>query len=75
MKHYDDFYKKIFNVCLRRGIIFPTAEIYGSISGFYEFGEIGKRIKDKLIKVWKDFFVEENFVEIEGSIILPKEET
>ena len=65
--------EKIINICLRRGIIFPTAEIYGSISGFYEFGEIGKRIKDKLIKIWKDFFVEENFVEIEGSIILPKD--
>ncbi|MEM0480718.1 MAG: glycine--tRNA ligase [Candidatus Aenigmatarchaeota archaeon] len=65
--------EKIINICLRRGIIFPTAEIYGSVSGFYELGEIGKRIKDKLISLWKNFFVEENFVEIEGSIILPKD--
>jgi len=64
--------EEIYNLCLRRGIIFPTAEIYGSLAGFFEYGEIGLRIKKKLINLWKKFFKEENFVEIEGSIILPK---
>lgn len=63
---------KIYNLCLKRGIIFPTAEIYGSLSGFFDYGEIGLRIKQKLIKIWKKFFKEENFVEIEGNIILPR---
>ncbi|MEM0476719.1 MAG: glycine--tRNA ligase, partial [Candidatus Aenigmatarchaeota archaeon] len=63
---------KIYNLCLKRGIIFPTAEIYGSLAGFFDYGEIGLRIKQKLIKIWKKFFKEENFVEIEGNIILPR---
>ncbi len=64
---------EIQKICLRRAIVFPTAEIYGGISGFFDYGEIGKKIKDKIIAELKKFFKEENFIEIEGSIILPKE--
>ncbi|MEM5820956.1 MAG: glycine--tRNA ligase [Candidatus Aenigmatarchaeota archaeon] len=64
--------EKIYNLCLRRGIIFPTAEIYGSLAGFYDYGEIGLRIKQKLIALWKKFFKEDNFVEIEGNLVLPR---
>jgi len=63
----------IQNVCLRRGIVFPTAEIYPTISGFFDYGPIGTLIKRNFIKYWREFFVQgENIVEIDGSTVLPE---
>ncbi len=60
---------------LRRGILYPTAEIYGGLAGFYDFGPIGARIRNNLIYQWRDYFVEQrDFVhEISGTTLLPLE--
>jgi glycyl-tRNA synthetase len=65
--------EKISDVAARRGIFFPTAEIYGGMAGFYDWGPIGALLRQKVIKTWRDFFVrfEDNVYEIEGSAILP----
>lgn len=63
----------IQNVCLRRGIVFPTAEIYPTISGFFDYGPIGTLIKRNFINYWREYFIkEENIVEIDGSTVLPE---
>lgn len=64
----------IQNICLRRGIVFPTAEIYPNISGFFDYGPIGTLIKRKLVEYWREFFVknEDNIIEIDGSTVLPE---
>ena len=65
--------EKVQEVCLRRGIIFPSAEIYGSVAGFYEWGPIGFSIKKNFIEAWRDFFIKPyGFYEIEGSLVLPE---
>ncbi len=73
-KDYKNLQEEIIDVCLRRGIIFPTAEIYGGASGFYEFGPIGELIRQNLISLWRYHFIksEENIHEISGSTILPE---
>jgi len=38
-------YEKILDIAKRRGIFYPSAEIYGGISGFYDYGPVGARIK------------------------------
>jgi glycyl-tRNA synthetase len=65
--------EKVIEICKRRGIIFPTAEIYGGVGGFFEYGPIGVLLKRKLENYWREFFVksEENIVEIEGCVVLP----
>lgn len=65
--------EKIQRICVKRGIAYPTAEIYGGVSGFYDFGPVGTLLKNKLIDYWRDFFVrsEENVFEIDGSTVLP----
>jgi glycyl-tRNA synthetase len=65
--------EKIAEICKKRGIIFPTAEIYGGSAGFFEYGPIGVLIKRKFVDYWREYFVksEENIVEIEGSLTLP----
>ena len=71
MSRLEDIQK----VCLRRGIIFPTAEIYSTISGFFDYGPVGSLLKKKVIEYWREFFIrpEEKILEIEGSTLLPKE--
>jgi glycyl-tRNA synthetase len=60
---------------LRRGILYPTAEIYGGLAGFYDFGPIGTRIQNNLISQWRDYFVEQRDIvyEIGGTTLLPLE--
>lgn len=65
---------EVMDVCLRRGIIFPTAEIYGSLSGSFCFGPVGEMIRSNIISIWKQTFInsEENVYQISGSTILPR---
>jgi len=64
--------EKIIEVAKRRGIVFPSSEIYGGLSGIYDYGPIGLLIKRKVENFWRDFFVknEENVFEIESSLIM-----
>ncbi|MBD3155842.1 MAG: glycine--tRNA ligase [Candidatus Aenigmarchaeota archaeon] len=66
--------KDVQTVCLTRGIIFPTAEIYSGVSGFFDYGPIGTILKQKLIKSWREEFVKShsNIFEIDGSTVLPE---
>jgi glycyl-tRNA synthetase len=66
--------KKVVEVCKRRGIIFPTAEVYGSLSGFWDYGPIGARVKRKIEDYWRELFLDagDHIVEIDGSVVLPE---
>lgn len=66
--------ERVVEVCKRRGIIFPTAEIYGGASGFFEYGPVGTLLKRKFERYWREYFVKsgENIVEIEGCTIMPE---
>ncbi|OYT41762.1 MAG: glycine--tRNA ligase [Candidatus Aenigmarchaeota archaeon ex4484_224] len=64
--------EKVIALAKRTGIIFPSFEIYGGVSGFYDYGPIGKKIKEKIIQSWKKFFLDENIFEIETSLIMPQ---
>ncbi|MCD6402775.1 MAG: glycine--tRNA ligase, partial [Candidatus Aenigmarchaeota archaeon] len=61
-------------LCARRGIIFPTAEIHGGYAGFYDFGPVGLSIKRKIIELWRKTFIHpyDFIVEMEGSLVLPE---
>ncbi|MHA1640034.1 MAG: glycine--tRNA ligase [Candidatus Heimdallarchaeota archaeon] len=65
--------EKIQDVAYRRGIAFPAADIYGGLSGVFDFGPIGTLMRQKLIAFWREYFVKsEGHYEIEGAIILPE---
>ena len=68
-----DRLKEISNIAEKRGIFFPTAEIYGGKAGFYTYGHLGKLMKNRFENLWKGYFLEENFWEIEGNSILPSQ--
>jgi len=66
--------EKIENLAKRRGFFYRASDIYGGISGFYEYGHIGTRMKRKLENLWRKYFLslDDNFHEIETSNIMSK---
>ena len=67
--------EELMNLALRKNLFYPSAEIYAnSPSGFWEFGPTGSAIRRKVIELWRKKLIEkEGFLEIDGSVILPKE--
>lgn len=57
--------------CKRRGFVYPSADIYGGMAGFWDFGHIGTEMKNNLKQDWWNFFVRQrnDIVGIDGSII------
>lgn len=66
-----DLFDKVVNLCVRRGIIFPNSEIYGSNAGFFDFGNYGAQLKRNLENSWWKNFVNdrEDMIGIDGAII------
>lgn len=66
--------EKIIQICKQRGFIFPSAEIYGGLKGFYDFGHLGVLLKNKIKNIWlkEVVFKRDNIFLIESSIIGPR---
>lgn len=69
-----DLADKLVALCMKRGIVFPSAEIYGGAAGFYDYGPVGVILKNRIREFWRSEFIikRENIYEIESSIILPR---
>jgi len=66
-------YDKVSELCKRRGIIFPSFEIYGGVGGFFDYGPVGTLIKRNVEDKWRRLFVhQEGMVEIESTVIIPE---
>lgn len=57
--------------CKRKGFVYRSAEIYGGLSGFFDFGPLGVELKNNIKKEWWNFHVHsrDDIVGIDGSII------
>ncbi len=66
--------EKLLDVAKRRGFFWQSALIYGGISGFWDYGHLGSLLKRKFEDTWRRYFLglNENFYEIQTSLILPK---
>jgi len=42
----------LVSLCVRRGYIFPSSEIYGGINGFWDYGPLGVELKNNLKSRW-----------------------
>lgn len=61
----------IVSLCKRRGIIFPSSEIYNGYAGFYDYGPLGAELKKNVKDAWWKYFVQkrEDVVGLDSSII------
>ena len=64
----------IINLAKRRGFIFPSAEIYGGLGGFYDLGPLGVQLKRNIEAEWWKLFVSQrsDVFGMETSIIGPE---
>lgn len=54
-------------------IIYPSNEIYSYPAGFYNYGDVGLRIKNRIINLWRNIFVRRhNFMEIDTALVTPE---
>lgn len=65
-------HQKILDICKRRGIVYPSFEIYGGVSGFYDYGPIGARIKHNIEELIREYYIiDEGCWEVECPVISP----
>jgi len=61
----QDIYDKIMMLAKRRGIIYPSFEIYGGSAGFYDYGPLGSILKHNIENLWRSFYLhKDNCIEI-----------
>ena len=63
--------EELTTFCKRKGFVYPSAEIYGGLAGFWDFGPLGVELKNNLKREWWKYHVyqREDIAGIDGSII------
>jgi glycyl-tRNA synthetase len=59
----------------RRLIYWPSAEIYGGVAGFYDYGPLGVAIRRNIVEKWRRIFVlpyQDVIIEVETPIVMPE---
>jgi glycyl-tRNA synthetase len=44
--------EKLVNLCKRRGLVFPTSDIYGGLGSSYDYGPLGVELKRNVKEAW-----------------------
>jgi glycyl-tRNA synthetase len=66
----NSVYEKITEIAKRRGFFWPSFEIYGGLSGFFTYGDLGTKLKRNIEMAWREFFVRsQGFLELDAPLI------
>jgi len=70
----DNFNRDLLeDVVKRRKIYNQSYELYGGVSGLYDFGPVGCKLKNNIISIWKQHFVDnEDMLEVECPSLTPE---
>lgn len=68
----DTTMEKIVSLCKRRGFIYPGSEIYGGLSGTWDFGPLGVALKNNIKNIWWRMFVDgrEDMYGVDAAILM-----
>ena len=71
----EQLMEKVVALTKRRGFIFPSSEIYGGLSGFYDYGPYGVALKRAIRELWWRHMVDlrDDVVGLESALIMPSE--
>lgn len=63
--------EELATFCKRKGFVYPNSEIYGGLSGFFDYGPLGVELKNSIKQQWWKAHVQSraDVVGIDGSII------
>ena len=67
-------YEELWSLSVRRGFLWPAADLYGGFAGFYDYGHLGAAMKRNFEEVWLETFLglDANYHLIDGTIALPE---
>lgn len=67
--------RSVLDSLLRRRLIYtPSFEIYGGVSGLYDYGPPGCAVLNNMIDLWRKHFVlEEDMLEVDCTMLTPEE--
>ena len=68
----ENLMEKIVSLCKRRGFIFPGSEIYGGLSGTWDYGPAGGNFKKNLKDLWWKEMVQrrDDIVGVDAAIMM-----
>jgi glycyl-tRNA synthetase len=75
MARRSDRMDTLVSLCKRRGIVFPSSEIYGGLRAAWDYGPLGVEIKNNIKRLWWRSMVQErdDVVGLDSSVILAPE--
>jgi len=64
--------ENIVSLAKRRGFIYPGSDVYGGLSGTWDFGPLGVQLKRNIMHLWWDMFVDqrEDMYGIDAAILM-----
>ncbi len=67
----EDKMGELVSLCKRRGFVFQSSEIYGGLTGFWDYGPLGVILKKKICDHWWESLVyrRDDIVGLDSSII------
>ncbi len=74
MAEADNKMEKIVSLCKRRGFVFQGSEIYGGLSGTWDYGHYGSELAHNIKELWWNHFVRnhEDVYGLSSSTIMPQ---
>jgi glycyl-tRNA synthetase len=75
MARRNDRMDVLVSLCKRRGIVFPSSEIYGGLRASWDYGPLGVEIKNNIKRQWWRSMVQEreDIVGLDSCVILAPE--
>jgi glycyl-tRNA synthetase len=64
--------ENIISLAKRRGFIYPGSDVYGGLSGTWDFGPLGVQLKRNIMQLWWDMFVDqrEDMYGVDAAILM-----
>jgi len=64
--------ENIVSLAKRRGFIYPGSDVYGGLSGTWDFGPLGVQLKRNIMQLWWDMFVDqrEDMFGVDAAILM-----
>lgn len=62
----------VVSLCKRRGFIFPGSDVYGGLSGTWDYGPLGVALKRNIMQLWWKMFVDDadNMYGVDAAILM-----
>ena len=72
MTEQNNKMEKIISLCKRRGFIFQGSEIYGGLSGTWDYGPLGVLLKRNIMNLWWKTFItdREDMYAVDAAILM-----